>query len=216
MVTWTTVARDQVRTLIAADVTAVPGVVVKQLARGRRGSRSAPGDRSRLWGSGCPGCTIRSAGRRGSLSTSRDRGRGKPVAGPVGDALGVPVHLVNDARAFGLAELRLGAGARRRLDDRVDAWHGHRRRRRGRWSGHPGPRRHGRRDRPPDDRPGWPVVWLRQSRVPRSVCEGRPDCGGLRDGDGRGGGRASAGRRPSARCAGWRTSADTSGSGSPT
>jgi glucokinase len=32
------------------------------------------------------------------------------VAGPVARAAGVPVFLVNDARAFGLAELRLGAG----------------------------------------------------------------------------------------------------------
>jgi len=32
------------------------------------------------------------------------------VAGPVAAALGVPVALINDARAFGLAELRLGAG----------------------------------------------------------------------------------------------------------
>jgi glucokinase len=36
--------------------------------------------------------------------------RGRPVAGPVGDALGVPVTLVNDVRALTLAELRLGAG----------------------------------------------------------------------------------------------------------
>ncbi len=35
---------------------------------------------------------------------------GRPVAGPVGERLGRPAHLVNDARAFGLAELRLGAG----------------------------------------------------------------------------------------------------------
>jgi len=35
---------------------------------------------------------------------------GKPVASPVGQALGLPVFLINDARAFGLAELRLGAG----------------------------------------------------------------------------------------------------------
>ena len=32
------------------------------------------------------------------------------AAGPVQDALGVPVALINDARAFGVAELRLGAG----------------------------------------------------------------------------------------------------------
>jgi glucokinase len=35
---------------------------------------------------------------------------GYPVAGPVATELGVPVALINDARAFGLAELRLGAG----------------------------------------------------------------------------------------------------------
>ena len=35
---------------------------------------------------------------------------GALVAGTVGEALGLPTHLVNDARAFGLAELRLGAG----------------------------------------------------------------------------------------------------------
>ena len=35
---------------------------------------------------------------------------GRPVAGPVAAALGCPVSLINDARAFGLAELRLGAG----------------------------------------------------------------------------------------------------------
>jgi glucokinase len=35
---------------------------------------------------------------------------GKPLAGAVGTKLGLPTHLINDARAFGLAELRLGAG----------------------------------------------------------------------------------------------------------
>ena len=35
---------------------------------------------------------------------------GRPIAGPVGDRLGVPVTLVNDVRALTLAELRLGAG----------------------------------------------------------------------------------------------------------
>ena len=35
---------------------------------------------------------------------------GHPVAGPVAEAAGVPAFLINDARAFGLAELRLGAG----------------------------------------------------------------------------------------------------------
>ncbi len=35
---------------------------------------------------------------------------GRAVAGPVEAVIGVPVSLINDARAFGVAELRLGAG----------------------------------------------------------------------------------------------------------
>jgi glucokinase len=35
---------------------------------------------------------------------------GRPVGSPVQATLGIPVALINDARAFGLAELRLGAG----------------------------------------------------------------------------------------------------------
>ena len=35
---------------------------------------------------------------------------GTPVAEPVSRGLGLPAVLINDARAFGLAELRLGAG----------------------------------------------------------------------------------------------------------
>ena len=38
---------------------------------------------------------------------------GHPVAGPVAAATGLPTHLINDARAFGLAELRLGRRSRR-------------------------------------------------------------------------------------------------------
>jgi glucokinase len=38
------------------------------------------------------------------------RWEGTPVAAPVSLALGLPAVLINDARAFGLAELRLGAG----------------------------------------------------------------------------------------------------------
>jgi glucokinase len=34
----------------------------------------------------------------------------RPLTGPISARLGLPVRLINDARAFGLAELRLGAG----------------------------------------------------------------------------------------------------------
>src|SRR6185437_4982119 len=36
---------------------------------------------------------------------------GRPIAQPLGDALGVPVTLVNDGHAFALAESTLGSGA---------------------------------------------------------------------------------------------------------
>jgi glucokinase len=35
---------------------------------------------------------------------------GRPIAGPVGEALGLPLRLINDVRALTLAELRMGAG----------------------------------------------------------------------------------------------------------
>jgi len=35
---------------------------------------------------------------------------GKPVASVISATVGLPAHLINDARAFGVAELRLGAG----------------------------------------------------------------------------------------------------------
>jgi glucokinase len=35
---------------------------------------------------------------------------GRPIAGPVGEELGLPLRLINDVRALTLAELRMGAG----------------------------------------------------------------------------------------------------------
>ena len=106
---WTTVARDQVRTRIEADATAVPTAVVEQLAE-------VANEAIRAWGSvatvgiGVPGLYDPVGGTTRFLVNLPGPWAGQPVAGPVGDALGVPVHLINDARAFGLAELRLGAG----------------------------------------------------------------------------------------------------------
>jgi glucokinase len=37
--------------------------------------------------------------------------KGEPLTAPLGDALGVPMSIINDARAFTLAESRLGAAA---------------------------------------------------------------------------------------------------------
>jgi glucokinase len=61
-------------------------------------------------GIGVPGLYDPRAGTTRFLVNLPGDWAGKPVAGVVGGALGLPTHLVNDARAFGLAELRLGAG----------------------------------------------------------------------------------------------------------
>lgn len=60
-------------------------------------------------GIGIPGLYDPAAGTTRFLVNIPGAWAGRPVAGPVGDALGLPVALINDARAFGLAELRLGA-----------------------------------------------------------------------------------------------------------
>jgi len=60
-------------------------------------------------GIGVPGLYDPSNGTTRFLVNMPRNWAGVAVAGPVGDALGLPAHLINDARAFGLAELRLGA-----------------------------------------------------------------------------------------------------------
>ena len=60
-------------------------------------------------GIGIPGLYDPAAGTTRFLVNIPGAWAGRPVAGPVGSALGVPAALINDARAFGLAELRLGA-----------------------------------------------------------------------------------------------------------
>lgn len=61
-------------------------------------------------GLGVPGLYDPEAGTTRFLVNVPGAWAGRPVAGPVGERLGVPAFLINDARAFGLAELRLGAG----------------------------------------------------------------------------------------------------------
>ncbi|MEO7664209.1 MAG: ROK family protein, partial [Candidatus Limnocylindrales bacterium] len=61
-------------------------------------------------GIGVPGRYSPSTGVTRFLVNLPGNWDGQPVAAPVATALGIPVALVNDARAFGLAELRLGAG----------------------------------------------------------------------------------------------------------
>ncbi len=102
---WRAVERDQVTTPAAegpdAVVARLATVGAEALARGR-GTSSV--------GIGVPGLYDPQTGRTRFLVNLPGDWAGRPVAEPVGAALGLPVHLINDARAFGLAELRVGAG----------------------------------------------------------------------------------------------------------
>ncbi len=102
---WRSVDRDQVATP-AADG---PDAVVSRLATvGIEAMGRCPGVSS--VGIGIPGLYDPAAGTTRFLVNMPGVWAGKPVAGPVGALLGLPAFLINDARAFGLAELRLGAG----------------------------------------------------------------------------------------------------------
>lgn len=104
-VTWSTIDRDQVPTPSADG----PDAVVACLARvGAEAIDRAPGVLS--VGIGVPGLYDPVAGTTRFLVNIPGAWAGRAVAGPVGAALGLPASLINDARAFGLAELRLGAG----------------------------------------------------------------------------------------------------------
>lgn len=61
-------------------------------------------------GVGVPGLYDPRTGVTRDLINMPGRWVGQPVADQIGGALVLPTRLVNDARAFGLAELRLGAG----------------------------------------------------------------------------------------------------------
>ncbi len=102
---WRVIHRDQVATPAAEG----PDRVVARLAEvGVEAIGRSPGVSS--VGIGIPGLYDPAAGTTRFLVNIPGAWDGHPVAGPVEEALGVPAALINDARAFGLAELRLGAG----------------------------------------------------------------------------------------------------------
>jgi glucokinase len=102
--TWRTLDRDQVGTP-AADG---PDAVVARLASvGAEAIARCAGVSS--VGIGVPGLYDAATGATRFLPNFPGTWAGHPVAGPVSGALGLPTALINDARAFGLAELRLGA-----------------------------------------------------------------------------------------------------------
>jgi glucokinase len=102
---WRSLDRGQVPTEVAGG----PAAIVAQL--GDMGAAAIE-----RWpivvtaGIGIPGLYEPTAGTTRFLVNIPGPWDGYPVADPVAAALGVPVALINDARAFGLAELRLGAG----------------------------------------------------------------------------------------------------------
>jgi glucokinase len=102
---WRTVASGQVATRVAEG----PEAVVAQLAEvACDAAESVHGARS--VGIGVPGLYDPDAGCIVFLPNVPGEWEGRPVAGPVARATGLATALINDARAFGLAELRLGAG----------------------------------------------------------------------------------------------------------
>jgi glucokinase len=101
---WRVLDRGQVATPMPKG----PDVVVPRLAAvGADAIGRSPGVTS--VGIGVPGLYDPAAGTTRFLVNLPGGWPGVPVAGPVGAALGLPASLINDARAFGLAELRLGA-----------------------------------------------------------------------------------------------------------
>ena len=107
--TWRVADRGQVATRIAPDAGAVPATVVAQLAE-VAGEAVASHGPVRSIGIGVPGLYDPADGSTRFIVNLPGPWAGQPVAGPVAAAIGVPTVLINDARAFGLAELRLGAG----------------------------------------------------------------------------------------------------------
>ncbi len=112
---WAVVARDGDawealdRGQVPTDIAGGPDAVVAQLASvGRAAIERWPGVATA--GIGVPGLYDPADGSTRFLVNVPGEWAGRPVAAPVGAAIGVPTVLVNDARAFGLAELRLGAG----------------------------------------------------------------------------------------------------------
>ena len=103
--TWRTLGSSQIRTPAASGPDAVVDALI---AVGREAMAAWPGVISA--GIGVPGRYDPRSGTTRFLVNVPGRWAGRPVAAPVATNLGVPTAMINDARAFGLAELRLGAG----------------------------------------------------------------------------------------------------------
>jgi glucokinase len=102
---WRTLEQTQVTTPAEDGPDAVVGRLIDV---GRRAIADRPGVAT--IGVGVPGLYDPAQGTTRFLVNIPGAWAGRPVAGPIADALGRPTALINDARAFGLGELRLGAG----------------------------------------------------------------------------------------------------------
>jgi glucokinase len=86
-----------------------PDHVVERLALAGRAAVEAAGPIATA-GVGVPGIYDETHGTIRFFTNLPGPWAGYPLAGSLSEALGVPVRLINDARAFTLAEARLGAG----------------------------------------------------------------------------------------------------------
>ena len=103
--TWTSLEHGQLPTAADEGADAVLARMVETAAEARS---SWPGIES--VGLGVPGLFDAQAGITTFLPNLPADWTHLPVAGPLAERMGLPVRLINDARAFGLAELSLGAG----------------------------------------------------------------------------------------------------------
>jgi glucokinase len=86
-----------------------PARVIERLALAGRQAIAAAGPISTA-GVGVPGIYDEAEGVIRFFTNLPGPWAGHPMAAPLSEALGVPVRLINDARAFTLAEARVGAG----------------------------------------------------------------------------------------------------------
>jgi glucokinase len=103
---WQTLDRGQVPT----DVSGGEHTVVPQLARLAVQVRDSAGGQVFSLGVAVPGLYIPETGVVTFLTNVPGDWSATPVGAPVAEAAGLPTALINDARAFGVAELRFGAG----------------------------------------------------------------------------------------------------------
>ncbi len=101
---WRVVDRGQERTRAAEG----PDAIIGQMTALARAAIEARPSIATI-GIGVPGLYDPATGSTRFLVNVPGQWDGRPVAAPITAELGLPVALINDARAFGLAELRLGA-----------------------------------------------------------------------------------------------------------